>query len=208
MVKLQKPTNKLINKYFNKFEKDERYKKADDAIRNLFTAFPNNKSLEDILLKTSVVNDFYSTNILGTFKIAKHIQSLDIDSRIKNGDSQIVSEITYGHNIISKKSSKQLNFYSFATKYCNWHNHQDYPIYDSFVKKILMAYKRKDKFSEFIESDMKDFVKFKKIISDFKTFYKIDQSNLKIVDKFLWLYGKDFSQQKKKESEARKKNGL
>ena len=84
-TKLQKPTNQLIDKYIAKFNQDERYFVSDDAIINLFKAFPENKKLEDIILKISVINDLYSTNIFSTFNLAKHIQQLNIDSAIKRG---------------------------------------------------------------------------------------------------------------------------
>ena len=133
----------------------------------------------------------YSTNILGTFKMAKHIQQLDIDGRLKQGAPLLVNEISSGHGIISKKNNKEINFYSFATKYCNWHNRDNYAIYDSFVNKVLIAYKRQDNFSTFMEKDLKDFIKFKEIVLDFKQFYKLTDHDLKQIDKFLWIYGKE-----------------
>jgi hypothetical protein len=191
MTDLQIPTNKLLDKYIDKFNNDERYFLADKAIISLFEAFPENKNLEHILLKISVINDLYSTNILGTLNMARHIQRLDIDSRLKQGDPLLVNEISSGHGIISKKNNKEINFYSFATKYCNWHNRDNYAIYDSFVNKVLIAYKRKDNFSTFIETDLKNFTKFKEVVLDFKQFYNLTDHDLKQIDKFLWIYGKE-----------------
>ena len=54
-----------------------------------------------------------------------------------------------------------------------------------------MAYKLKDKFSDFKQIDLKDFKKFKQIIKDFSEFYKLTKHNLKEIDKFLWIYGKE-----------------
>ena len=191
MSNLQTPTNELIDEYIAKFNSDERYYRADQAIINLFDAFPENKHLEHILLKISVINNLYSTNILGTFNMAKHIQRLDIDSDLKNGDPNLVNKISSGHGIVSKKNNTEINFYSFATKYCNWHNRDKYAIYDSFVRKLLMAYKRNDNFSAFAEADLKDFIKFKQVVLDFKQFYNLTEHSLKQIDKFLWIYGKE-----------------
>lgn len=191
MTDFQTPTNELLDKYIYKFNNDERYYLADKAIISLFEAFPENKSLEHILLKISVINDLYSTNILGTFNMVRHIQRLDIDSRLKQGDPVLVNEISSGHGIISKKNNKEINFYSFATKYCNWHNRDNYAIYDSFVNKVLIAYKRKDSFSTFIETDLKNYTKFKEVVLDFKQFYNLTDHDLKQIDKFLWIYGKE-----------------
>ncbi len=188
---LQKPTNDLVDKYIDQFNNDERYYPADQAIIKLFGAFPNNKKLKDILLKISVINYLYSTNIFGTFIMAKHIKQLDIDEGLKKGDPDIVHQIATGHDIRTKKNNREINFYSFATKYCNWHNRDSYAIYDSFVVKVLMAYKRKDNFSTFNQADLKHFKQFKRIIQDFVNFYGLTQHDLKEIDKFLWIYGKE-----------------
>jgi hypothetical protein len=185
------PTNVLIDGYIEKFNNDERYYPADQAITKLFQTFPANVHLEDILLKISVLNDLYSTNILGTFAMAKHIQKLGIDISLDDGDPHIVNKISVGHGIRSSKTTKELNFYSFATKYCNWHNREQYAIYDSFVEKILMAYKKQDNFSMFTKAELRDFPTFKRVIQDFIEFYDLNRHNLKEIDKFLWIYGKE-----------------
>ena len=190
-MNIEKPTNRFINKYLEKFDMDKRYKTADIAIINLFGAFPENKKLEDILLKISVINDLYSTNIFGTFKMAEHIKLLNIDEKLQNGNPDLVNEIAIGHGIKTKKNNTELNFYSFATKYCNWHNNESYAIYDRFVEKILMAYKRKDNFSNFKRKDLKVFKRFKRVLLDFSVFYELKKYNLKEIDKFLWIYGKE-----------------
>ena len=185
------PTNKLVDEYIDKFNKNERYYLADQAIINLFQKFPENKILEDILLKISVINNLYSTHILDTFKMAKHIKNLQIDNALNKADPLIVNKIAKGHGIPNRKGTDDINFYSFATKYCNWHNKAEYPIYDGFVHRILIAYQNKDRFSDFNINDLKDYKIFKKIIADFINKYLLKQYNLKEIDKFLWIYGKE-----------------
>lgn len=80
---------------------------------------------------------------------------------------------------------------TYATKYCNWHNRDAYAIFDSFVEKVLIAYKKQDHFSEFRNSDLKEFSKFKQTIQDFIRFYNLTDYNLKEIDKYLWIYGKE-----------------
>ena len=48
-------------------------------INYFFDLIPENKQIEDILIKCSTLNDFYSTNIFSIFPVAKHILQLDID---------------------------------------------------------------------------------------------------------------------------------
>ena len=164
---------------------------TDQAIINLFEAFPENIKLEDIILKISVLNDLYSTNIFGTFIMAEHIQYLNIDIQLKRGDPTLVNRIASGHGIVSSRTNRELNFYSFATKYCNWHKRNQYAIYDSYVEKILMAYKRRDNFSQFKKSELKVFPEFKRVVLEFIDYYSLTAYDLKEIDKFLWMYGKE-----------------
>lgn len=191
MRDLKKPTNFLVKKYINIFNNDERYFSADQAIKKLFNSFPENKNIEDVLLKISVINDLYSTNILGTYKMAQHIHNLSIDKGLTKGDPLIVNKIASGHGITSRKNNREIRFYSFATKYCNWHNIEEYALYDTYVEKTLIAYKMKDSFDSFTKSDLKNFPKFKQTIKNFIEYYNLSNINLKEIDKFLWMYGKE-----------------
>jgi hypothetical protein len=133
----------------------------------------------------------HSTNIFDTYRIAKHILNLRIDDALSVSDPTIVGKIANEHGILKSKGNGNRNFYSFATKYCSWHNKDSYPIYDSYVHKVLVAYRNRDKFSNFNSIDLRDYEKFKKIMVDFKTTYLLTNHNLKEIDKFLWLYGRD-----------------
>ena len=65
-------------------------------------------------------------------------------------------------------------------------------IYDSYVEKILMYFNKQDKFYDFKKEDLKDYSKFKNILIEFKKFYKIDEYNLKDIDRYLWQLGKEY----------------
>ena len=185
-MKLKIPTPDLVKKYNKQFEDIERYQIADQAIIKLFEKFNKNKEIEDILLKISVINDLYSTNIFSTFQMAKHISSLNIDSALERGDPTIVNKIAK-----ITISGKTKNFYSFATKYCNWHNQSKYPIYDSFVDKLLRKYKKQTKFFEFKNEDLREYPKFLEILEKFRSYFKLNNFDFKTIDKFLWAYGKE-----------------
>jgi len=186
MKSLEKPTQRLIKEYNLKFKENKRYFIADQAIIKLFEKFDKNIDIKDILLKISVINDLYSTNIFATFKMAEHILVLNIDDTLKMGDPKAVNKIA---KIII--NGKQKNFYSFATKYCNWHNQLKYPIYDSYVDKILRVYRKETKFYKFANNDLKDYTKFLIILTRFRDFFNLKSFNFKEIDKFLWTYGKE-----------------
>lgn len=152
-----------------------------------FKIYPKNTDINDILIKCSSLNDFYSTNIFSIFPVAKHILNLNIDDRLKNGDSSLVNDIAK-----ITINGKNKNFYSFATKYCSHHCPKDFPIYDSFVEKVLLHYKKCDKFMIFKKDDLKDYKNYKEILFCFKKYYGIDEYSLKDIDRYLWQLGKDY----------------
>ena len=188
---IQQPSKQVILNYLDKWEKLQGYPEQEEALELLFqNTFPNNKNLYEVLLKCSTLNDFYGTNIFNIFPLANHIVNLDIDTKIKNGDPHLPNDISLGHGIKSK-SGKELKLFSFATKYCSHHNPNDFPIFDSFVEKLLIYFKDKDKFSDFNNLDLRDYVLFKKIILNFRNAYHLEEFNLKQIDKYLWQQGKE-----------------
>ena len=190
-MELQTPSNDLVAIYIDKFEHDERYYPADKAIDKLIFCFPENEELEDILLKVTAINRLYSTSVYDVNNMARHIWSKKIDKRLKDGDLYLVDIIAKGHYIKRQKTNKEIYCYSFATKYCNWHNKKSYPIYDSFVDRILVSYNKCSKFSNFVKEELRNYHRFNAIIADFVKHYSIVLNDLKELDKFLWLYGKE-----------------
>ena len=181
------PSSMEVKKYLNKWESLENYVLQENSLDKLFfKTYPKNDDINDILIKASSLNDFYSTNIFSIFSMAKHILSLNIDFRLKKGDESLVNDIA---NV--EINGKKKNFYSFATKYCSHHDPLNFPIYDSYVEKVLVYFNKKYRFSNFKKSDLKDYSKFKRVLIEFKKFYNIDEYNLKDIDKYLWLIGKE-----------------
>ena len=145
--------------------------------------------MENILIKVSTLNALYGTNIKSLRPVAEKIYDLQIDGKI-HGDSpsvEIVNEMA-----VVKNKDKQRNNYSFATKYCHFHNENFYPIWDSYVDKLLKTYNSEDKFSA-EKSDLRNFGEYKLFLKNFRDCYKISESEVPwpTLDKFLWLYGKE-----------------
>ena len=175
-------------KYLQKWDSLDNYVLQESSLDKLFLkTYPNNTDINDILIKASSLNDFYSTNIFSIFSVAKHILELNIDERLKAGDETLVNDIA---KIIINNKNK--NFYSFASKYCSHHYPTEYPIYDNNVEKVLLYFKKRDKFDDFTKEDLKNYKTFKKILITFKNFYKIDEYDLKEIDKYIWQLGKEY----------------
>ena len=177
-----------VKKYLNKWETLDNYVLQEDSLNKLFIkTYPKNDDINDILIKASSLNDFYSTNIFSIFSMSKHLLNFNIDYRLKNGDESLVNDIAS-----IEINGRKRNFYSFATKYCSHHNPNKFLIYDSYVEKMLVYFNKKDRFFNFKKIDLKDYAKFKKVLIEFKKFYNIDEYNLKDIDKYLWLLGKEY----------------
>ena len=183
---LETLTPHLVDHYLKAFSDDQRYFVADEAILALFQTFPNNVRLEDILLKTTVLNDLYGTNVYATFEMARHIHALDIDPHLAAHSTAIVDRIAR-----VKFDGKPRHVYSFATKYCSWHDQINYPIYDTFVERVLMAHRAQDRFRDFSKTDLRSYTRYKQIVEAFRTFYGLTDYSFKQLDKALWLHGKE-----------------
>ena len=186
-MKIIKPSDAIINEYLKKWDSLDNYVLQESSLKKLFSqTYPLNVEMDDVLIKVCSLNDFYTTNIFSPFIVAKHIVSLKIDDRLKNNDLELVNDIAK----IKVNGKKERNFYSFATKYCSHHKPKVYPIYDSFVEKLLIHFKREDKFYKFKKSDLKNYPEYKNVLIEFQKFYGLVNYNLKDIDKYLWQAGK------------------
>ncbi len=181
-----RPCPDEVEKYLLGWEKLEDYRLQESALDKLFFELcPENKCIEDVLIKAAALNDFYSTNIFSVYPVAKHILTLQIDERLLSGDLSLVNDIA---TVPLADSNK--NFYSFATKYCSHHQPKRYAIYDSYVHKVLLYFREKDGFSNFSKEDLKNYVVFHRILDRFRQFYGLQQYSLKMLDRYLWQLGK------------------
>lgn len=187
------PSEKEVDYWLAYWDSLPNYVEQEKALDKLFIeVFKNNEDLSEILIKCSTLNDFYSTNIFKIYDVAKHIESLHIDEMLCKGDESLVGKIA---NIELKNNvgeTKHYYFYSFASKYCSHHKPLDYPIYDSYVEKILKYFRKINKEFVFSNEDLKDYAKFKNILLNFQRLYGIEKYNLKDLDRYLWQLGKKY----------------
>ncbi len=188
---IESPTRDAVLFYNKAWDDLESYRAQESALNKLFHEFcPDNKHLDNVLLKTTALNAFYATNIYFEYAVAKHIVSLDIDERINRGDITLVTDIASGHGVKNKRTGKEICFYSFATKYCSHHRPLLFPIYDSYVDKLLTHLRDVDHFAEFNNDELRDAERFKEIVLKLRDFYNLNEFSLKQVDRYLWQYGK------------------
>src|SRR5574344_220584 len=116
-----------VERFMQKWRRLENYVYQERALDKLFfTLCKYNEEMEDILIKCSALNDFYSTNIMDVLSVAKHYVTIDIDHRLDLNDENLVDDLSW----VTMKNGRKIHFYSFATKYCSHHKPMEYPIYD------------------------------------------------------------------------------
>ena len=132
--------SKDLHEAHNDVLSNDKYGKEYRLIEDVLKKYPNNKTIEDVACKIAVIDFTNSTNLrqnkINLYTLAKIITNIDFDAEVAKGDVSLVSDI------ISKCPVK---LYSFASKYCCYHNtflynRDDYSIYDSVVKKHLPEY--------------------------------------------------------------------
>jgi hypothetical protein len=187
-IDIPKPCCENVDYYLKRWDNLINYTMQESALKKLFfEVYPTNTNIDDVLIKVSSLNDFYSTNIYYPFIMAKNIIKLKTDERLSICDELLVHDIA--QITLDNKTIK--NCYSFATKYCSHHKPLSYPIYDSYVDFILRYFRDVDSFSQFKNDELKNYPTFKKVLFDFQKFYNLQSYNLKDIDRYLWQLGKD-----------------
>lgn len=191
-IVIPRPSKAEVETYLTQWERLPGYFEQEQALDFLFhETFPNNTDLRQVMLKCSVLNDFYSTNLHmipnGIVLMAEHIVRLDVDQGLAQGDADIVNAIAQGPGRYD---------FSFATKFCSHHNDRDYAIYDNYVKRILAHFKAIDHFADFKATKLREYSTFKQAIETFRSFYSLDEYSLKQIDQYLWQLGKAYFRKK------------
>ncbi len=179
------PTPELVKAACKAF--DLEYAIVERALENLFSQYPSNSDHSHVLLKVVALNRLYTTQIFAVHDVARHIheQAEEIDAALAAGSPEIVHKIA---TVTISTSGKVRDNYSFATKYCSWHNQAAYPIWDSRVHKYLWALQKQDPkcLPRFQNSDLWNYSKFLRLMSTFRDSFRLGEFSFKEIDKFLW----------------------
>lgn len=178
-----RPSIKDAEWFINNWRTIGKFSAPVDVMHRLCqVTYPNNNNLEEVLLKCAAINSFSSTHVYDLYKMAEHIVGTQIDEKLKNGDSSLVNTIAK-----IEISGKEHNFYSFATKYCHYHNPESFPIYDNYVAKVLCSFP--EDFQVIKENELREYDKFVGVLKDFKQHYGLNLSFFDL-DKYLWRLGR------------------
>ena len=181
-----KPSYKDSQQVLYYLKRQHKFMLHERSLNRLFLDLcPQNDKVEDIMIKCSTLNDFYSTNIFDVHAMAEHILNLNIDKRLRDHDYSLVDDIS---NVVI--DGKRHHFYSFATKYCSHHQPDHYAIYDSYVEKVLLSMNKRVLYYNFKQEDLKDYETYMSVIRAFQQKFGLMQYNIKQLDQYLWQLGK------------------
>lgn len=122
----------------------DNYGPETDLITRCLKRFPLNTDPHVVAMKVGLIDITNSTHLsqhkskISMVELAEIIAAIpDVDDRIKNGDPEVV-------NIIARSNGK-INLFSFASKYCCYHNsnlygRDDFSILDTILKEYLPRY--------------------------------------------------------------------
>ena len=122
----------------------DNYGPENDLITRCLKKFPSNIHSDVVAMKVGLIDITNSTHLsqhkskISMVELANIIAAIpDVDERIKNGDPEVV-------NVIARSNGK-INLFSFASKYCCYHNsnlygNDDFSILDTVLKEYLPKY--------------------------------------------------------------------
>lgn len=137
-------TNETIEEAGRIVAETDNYGPEMEMITRCLHKFPNNTDPDVVAMKVGLIDITNSTHLsqhkskISMVELSNIIAFIpDIDARIKAGDPEVV-------NLIARSNGK-INLFSFASKYCCYHNRNlyerdDYSILDTVLKDYLPRY--------------------------------------------------------------------
>lgn len=184
---MKEPTASYVRSRLEKTRGSDNYYRADPAVRMVFDACQSNCDDCNVLAKVAVLNALYATRIRNIYPVVDRILELKIDDRLRAGDETLVADVA--RVTLGKRPVILL---SFATKYCAWHEPDQYQIFDSRVEAMIWAYQRAYGFSKFRRWELREYPTFARVIADFRNHFTLTEFSRKDIDKFLWIEGERF----------------
>ena len=137
-------TDESINDIEVLVQSTDNYGPENDMISRCLKLFPQNTDPDIVAMKIGLIDITNSTHLsqhkskISMVELSNIIAAIpNIDARIQMGDPEVVNEIA--------RSNGKINLFSFASKYCCYHNRNlygkdDYSILDTVLKKYLPRY--------------------------------------------------------------------
>lgn len=137
-------SNETLDEASALVQNTDNYGPENELITRCLQKFPQNTDPDVVAMKIGLVDITNSTHLSQHKSLISMVELCDIivgipdiDARIRSGDPEVVNEIA--------RSNGKINLFSFASKYCCYHNHNlygrdDYSILDTILKEYLPRY--------------------------------------------------------------------
>ena len=176
---------RILQPYLNDFSQEEGYFDDDEKRIAYFKQNPANEDTREVVLKISTMEHHQIDQIIQNRQVmADHIASLSIDEALRQGSPEVVADIAH-----LEMRGKSYFLYSFATRFCNWHNMEAYPIYDLNIHQLLSTYWQEVHQENLLTDALYQYPHFKELMTTFRQEMDMENFNFKEVDKFVWIYG-------------------
>ena len=182
---MDKNFQETLQPYLTIFRQEEGYFDDDEKRISYFKNNPLNAEASEVLMKISTMEHRQIDQLLPSRQImADHIASLQIDEALRQGAPEVVDAIAH----LEVRDTPYF-LYSFATRYCNWHNMDAYPIYDPTIHKLLTFYRQANGQDALLTDELYHYPRFKELMVDFQQQLAMSDFNFKEIDKFVWIHG-------------------
>lgn len=176
------PSMKDADWFINNWKEEGKFFVPVEIMYKVCKQYPRNNDIQEVLQKCAIINSFSSTNVYDLYSMASHIVSKHIDEKLINNNLSLVNDIAE-----VEIGGKLRYFYSFASKYCHYHNPERFAIYDRYVAKVLCSFP--NEFRVVKEEQLRDYKSFIEILNEFRSHYKLNLS-FDDLDKYLWRLGR------------------
>lgn len=214
MISMQYSLKTDAQKVLESYSKLESYCIQEEILQCLLKRFPDHKKYAAVETKAKLLNLFYSTSINAIALMSRHIFEIKkIDERLDKGDKKLVADIA---NLVFP-DGKERNNYSFATKYCAYHQPTRYPIFDRIVESVFISLFKNNKLDGYkytrtnintsrafsisaFKERLKDYTFYVQIYDSFMKQYDLQSFTYRQVDSYLWgaykISGQEFQIEK------------
>ncbi len=185
---------------------DSLYSLHDGVVASVFRTYPRNRKQDEVEVKINTLNGFYQTRIWDVGRVARHIVRLDMDRLLPRGDLTAVDLIRKGHGMAAK-GRKESDLYSFATKYCHWHQESLYPMYDRYVSIALRRIARRIPWQNgrrVSDEELGDILFLVQTINALKVELSLAWPGFKRIDQALWALGTVLDDRRTADREVRR----
>ena len=180
-----KDFQEVVHNYLDVFRQGERYFDGDQKRMAYFRKNPLNEDTSEIVVKISTMeHDHIDDRVYSRQIMADHIASLHIDERLQQGAPDIVDAIAH-----LEVRGNTYFLYGFASRYCNWHNLGEYPIYDLTMRRLLAFFWQEVMQRPLLADDFYQYARFKRWMLAFRSQVMMEGYNFKELDTFIWIYG-------------------